>query len=243
MSSTSTTWSNQVPPHVRTVSRLAPTTYSARLATDPETYQQAYRLRYESYLASGFIKANGSGLFTDMYDELPNCRTLLIYDNGVPMASVRTCLLTAGSEQRSPASDTYPDDVTRLLEQCSDILPGRGIETTRLVRRPSAENNQGLVFLLYRLAGYLGVRAETQIMFACVRLNHASFYKRLGYTQITEPRPYPNLSCPMQLMACTRQSYDKVCQMFPIIDPQVDTSSELDGLLAGEQVSLRLVRS
>ena len=243
MSSLSTALIDRTPQHVRPVSRLPDATYSARLATDPETFRQAYRLRYESYLASGFIEANNSGLFMDKYDELPNCQTLIIYDNGVPLASVRTCLLTAGSKQISPASDTYPDDVTRLLARCSDLSPGRGIETTRLVRRPSAENNQGLVFLLYRLAGYLGVKADAQILLACVRSNHASFYKRLGYTQITEPRPYPNLSCPMQLMACTRESYDTVRQMFPIIDPQVDISSELDGLLAGEQVPLRLVRS
>lgn len=242
MLSSSSVWSDRTPQHVRTVSRLAPAIYSARLATNDQTYQHAYRLRYESYLASGFIDADQSALFRDKYDDLPNCQTLIIYDDGVPLASVRTCLLTAGSGLRSPASDTYPGEVGRLLDECSGFAPGRGIETTRLVRRPSAENNQGLVFLLYRLAGYIGVKSETQVLFACVRSNHAPFYKRLGYTPVTEPRPYPNLKCPMQLMACTRQSYDRVCQMFPIIDPQADSSHDLDGLLAGEEVSLRLVR-
>lgn len=218
------------------------TPYAARLALDPQTREDAYRLRYESYLTSGFIEPNETELFRDQYDKLPNCQTIVLYDDGVPVASVRTC--TFGSGQRSPAMDAYPQEVSELLSQQSTMgLRGRGIETTRLVRSPAAENNQGLVFLLYRMAGYIGMMAHTQILLACVRRNHVSFYRRLGYTPAAAPRPYPGLNCPMQLMSCTRQRYDEIRSAFPLIDPYAGTSDTLDGFLSGETVPLSLMRT
>jgi hypothetical protein len=138
---------------LRAVVPPRPTQYFARLALDPHTREDAYRLRYDSYLTSGFIEPNETRLFQDLYDELPNCQTTVLYNQGMPVASVRTCTLAFGSRQRSPAMDAYPSEVTELLSQQSTIgVGGRGIETTRLVRSPAAENNQGLVFLLYRLS-------------------------------------------------------------------------------------------
>ncbi len=218
--------------------------YTARVALDPQTRKDAYRLRYESYLAAGYIEPNESGIFQDAYDDLSNCQTLVIYDNGLPAASVRTCTLAHGSGQRSPALDTFPEEVGSLLSQQSAIgIGSRGIETTRLVRSPAAENNQGLVFLLYRMAGYIGMTAHTQILLACVRTNHAPFYKRLGYEPVTEARAYPGLSCKMLLMACTRRRYDEIRRAFPVIDPYAGDPEALDGFLSGEPVSLALTRS
>jgi hypothetical protein len=229
---------------VRPVGPIVDTRYSARLALDPQTKREAYRLRYDSYLASGYIQPNETGLFQDLYDELPNCQTVVIYDDGAPSASVRVCSLAFGSRKRSPASDAFPEEVRKLLNEQTAIGTGaRGIETTRLVRSPSAENNQGLVFLLYRMAGFLGMTAHTHILLACVRRNHAPFYKRLGYEPVTEPRAYPGLSCPMQLMSCTRKRYDEVRSAFPVIDPFAGATDGLDGFLSGESVSLSLVRS
>jgi hypothetical protein len=227
---------------VRAVVPLRHTQYSARLALDDRTKEDAYRLRYASYVASGYVQPNELGLFRDQYDDLPNSQTVVVYDEGRPVASVRTCTLAFGSAQRSPASDTFPNEVRELLSQQASIgIGGRGIETTRLVRSPAAENNQGLVFLLYRMAGYVGMTAHTQVLLACVRRNHAPFYKRLGYTPVTEPRPYPGLNCPMQLMSCTRQRYDEIRSAFPVIDPYAGTTDRLDGFLSGEPVSLALV--
>ncbi|PPQ26892.1 hypothetical protein CCS01_28730 [Rhodopila globiformis] len=179
-----------------------------------------------------------------MYDDLSNCQTIVLYDQHEPVASVRTCFLASGSPQRSPAMDTYPEQVTALLRQQTPTgIGGRGIETTRLVRSPAAENNQGLVFLLYRLAGYVGMMAHTQILLACVRQNHVSFYRRLGYTPATEARSYPGLNCPMLLMSCTRQRYDEIRGAFPLIDPYAGATETLDGFLSGETIPVSLLRS
>jgi hypothetical protein len=127
---------------IRTVVPLIQSQYSARLALDHRTKQDAFRLRYDSYMASDYIEPNAARLFRDQYDDLPNCQTIVIYDNGVPAASVRTCTLALGSELRSPASDTFAQEVNELLSQQPVTgYGGGGIETTRLVRSPAAENN------------------------------------------------------------------------------------------------------
>src|ERR1700688_1281710 len=128
-------------PQLRAVGSPRQTQYLARLALDRQTKEDAYRIRYDSYLASGFIEPNEPRLFQDHYDDLANCQTIVLYDQGVPLASVRTCTLASGSGQRSPAMDVYPKEVSALLSQRSTIgVGGRGIETTRLVRSPAAEN-------------------------------------------------------------------------------------------------------
>ncbi len=215
--------------------------YEARLACDVVTRRDVYSLRYRSYVAAGHIEPNETGLFSDSYDEMPNCKSVVIYQDGVAAASVRTCTLAYGSSARSPAADTFPEKVQELLSGSTGIGHGqRGIETTRLVRSPEAENNQGLVFLLYRMAGYIGMMNHTQVLFACVRQNHVPFYRRLGYAPVTEPRSYPGLICPMQLLVCTRERYDEIRQSFSVIDPYAGTTGSLDGFFAGEPVSLRL---
>jgi hypothetical protein len=217
--------------------------YTARLALDAETRLDAYRLRYDAYLSQGFIAPNVTGMFVDEYDGLPNTLTMVIYLEDRPVGSVRTCSLSLGSGQRSAAVDVYPDAVVRLLRENRN--PGfgqRGLEVNRMVRSPACENNQGLVFLLYRMAGYIAMTTHTQIIFACVRINHVPLYRRLGYQEAAEPRSYPGLSCPMQLLYCTRETYDDIRAAYPVIDPYTRATGSLDGFLAGEPVCLSASR-
>ncbi|MCI0757144.1 N-acyl amino acid synthase FeeM domain-containing protein [Teichococcus vastitatis] len=217
--------------------------YHARLATTDGVRSDAYRIRYRSYFASGYIQPNSSGFFSDRYDDMPNAKTVVIYDGNQAVASVRVCLLSRDTDDTSPASDTFPDEVAALLNlDASDSFSGRAIEVNRLVRAPEAENNQGLVFLLYRMAGYISLCAHTQIYLACVRTNHAPFYRRLGYDAASAPRPYPGLSCNMQLMASDRVRYDKVRNAVPMMDPLTAATENLEGFFAGEPVTLKLTR-
>lgn len=217
--------------------------YTARLAVSEAVQHDAYRLRYRSYLAGGFITENETGVFRDRYDDLPNADTVVLYDGAAPVASVRVCRLERGTDYGAPSLDTFPDEVNALLAaNPNDAFASRAIEVTRLVRSPEAENNQGLVFLLYRIAGYIALCHHTQIFLACVRSNHAPFYKRLGYTAASEPRPYPGLSCNMLLMASDRQRYDQVRAKVPMMDPLAGTTHNLEGFYAGEAVRLDLLR-
>lgn len=216
-------------------------TYTARLAVDPSVQEDAYRLRYRSYVAGGYIPENPDGRFRDEYDDLENSDTIVIYDGETPVASIRLCRLQAGTNYTSPAMETFPDEVNALLHaNPNDAFAGRGIEVTRLVRSPEAENNQGLVFLLYRIAGYIALCDHTQVYFACVRTNHKAFYRRLGYTAASEPRPYPGLNCDMLLMASDREKYDRLRATVPMVDPLAGTTYNLEGFYEGEAVRLDL---
>lgn len=232
------------PPQHRVVpgSSARGATYTARLATSAPVLEDAFRLRYRSYLAGGFIQANPSETFRDHYDDLPNADTVVLYDDGAPVASVRVCRLQRGTDYTSPGMTAFPEEVAALLNaDPDDGFAGRAIEVTRLVRSPEAENNQGLVFLLYRLAGWIALCHHTQIFLACVRANHAPFYRRLGYSAASELRPYPGLSCPMLLMSSDRQRYDGVRAKVPMMDPLTHATRNLEGFFAGESVGLSLL--
>lgn len=224
---------------VRSATRSA--TYIARLATGEEVRRDAYRLRYRSYTSGGHIQPNATGLFKDAYDDMPNASTIVIYDCDVPVASVRTCTLAWGTDLTSPARDAFREEVDALLSRdVGNPFAGRGIEVTRLVRSPEAENNQGLVFLLYRMAGYIALCAHSQVHLACVRSNHTPFYRRLRYEAASELRAYPGLTCEMRLMASDRERYDLVRQAVPAMDPLGGTTGNLDGFFKGEPVTLSL---
>lgn len=233
-----------IPPAIQaaTLPRRSNQEYFAKLALDERTARDVYILRYNSYLQSGHIDPNDTKLFKDQYDSLPNCKSIVIYSGTRAVASVRTCALKYGAGLSSPAMTAYPEEVNNLLSPRAKVgTGGKALEITRLVRSPEAANNQGLVFLLYRLAGYIGIMDGTAVILACVRRNHTPFYKRIGYQEVTEPRPYPGLKCPMQLLACSRATYETVRAASPVLDPFSGRNDKLDSFLAGGTVSLTLL--
>jgi hypothetical protein len=216
--------------------------YVVRRALDPQTRRDAYALRHASYLASGYIDARRNGLFSDRYDLLPSSHTIAVYQDERAVAAVRVCFLSSGNLDTAPAGTTFPDEVGNLLA----ALPRRrgkpqAAEITRLVRSPSAENNQGLVFLLLRVAGYLALQEDVPLLMSCVRQNHVPFYRRIGCNTASGLRPYPGLKCAMQLLACPRENYDEACATFPIMDPFAGPADAFDGFMAGSSVVMPLI--
>ncbi|MBS9721223.1 hypothetical protein JYU29_11045 [Tianweitania sp. BSSL-BM11] len=229
---------NQPERKVRTSAR--PGSYIGRLATTDDVRRDAYRIRYRSYVAGGYIQPNATGLFSDSFDDMPNARTIVLYDRDLPVASVRTCTLTRGTDLTSPARETFGEEVDALLAKKNDGFAGRGIETNRLVRNPEAENNQGLVFLLFRMAAYVAICTHSQVHFACARPNHAPFYKRMGYEPASGLRPYPGLTCQMRLLESDRERLDRVRRTFPVIDPLGGSTGNLAGFFKGEPFTVSL---
>jgi len=215
--------------------------YTARLARDDATRQDAYSLRYLCYLDGGFIAPNKQKSFSDKFDGLSNTETVVVYQGDEPIASVRVCFLSLSSSSPAPARDTFPDEVEALL------LPYRrsdrgmeAVETTRLVTSPRFANDQGLVFLLYRLAGLLGIQRDVRILLSCVRHNHVPFYRRLRYTAVAGPKRYPGLTCPMHLLACSRGDYNAVRGRFPLMDPEAFPLDDVSGFFAGHSMTTQI---
>ena len=215
--------------------------YTARIASDEATRRDVYSLRYSSYLDGGFIAPNKEGLFSDKFDGQPNTQTVAVYQGDEPVASVRVCFLSLFHPTPAPVRDTFPDQLDALLSQCRRSAQGmEAVEITRLVRSPRFANDQGLVFVLYRLAGLLGIQRDVRMILSCVRQNHVAFYRRLRYSEIAGPRSYPGLRCPMHLLACTREDYDAVRGRFPLMDPDAFPEDDVPGFLAGQPMTTRI---
>jgi hypothetical protein len=215
-------------------------TYSAVVATEETSYRDVFSLRHASYLDSGFIDPQPGALFSDAFDHLPNSSTIIVYEESRPVASVRVCFLSS-QDRNAPVAHAFPAEVEAIL---SETAPGRaGItaaEITRLVRSPDSANNQGLVFLLYRLAGHLVLRADVQMILSSVRRNHMPFYRRLGFIHVAGPSAYPGLSCPMSLMKCPRSEYDQARNAFPLMNPEAAPPGAFDGFATGTAIAMPL---
>ena len=207
--------------------------YTVSVALDKCALVDAFRVRYESYLNSGFIEPNPDQLFYDRFDGRSNTTTILIREGKKPVASVRVCFMSR-SMPDAPAHHAFPSEVEAILSEAP--RSGRTYdvaEITRLVRSPDCADNQGLVFLLYRIAAFFILKHDVHAVLSSVRQNHVAFYSRLGFKPVAGPRPYPGLNCPMHLIQCPRAAYDQVRTAFPRIDPDAAPPGTFDGLLDG----------
>ncbi len=215
-------------------------TYTAVVALDDAARRDAFALRHTSYLDSGFIEPRPGSLFRDEFDDLDNAATIVVYDDGRAVASVRVCFMSR-TLRDAPAHHAFPDEVDAIL---SDVPRSRkGVELaeiTRLVRSPDTANNQGLVFLLYRLAGDLVLKNDVQVILSSVRRNHMPFYHRIGFMDVVGPKAYPGLNCPMHLLKCSRAEYDRVRAAFPLMNPAATPQGTFDGFESGRTIAMPL---
>ena len=217
--------------------------YTARLTVDAATKREAYALRYRSYYSQGHTAYSETGLLMDEFDELATTRTVVVYDDGKAVGSIRTCLLRRGTETMSPCRRAYPREMDALLEAVGPERQGfDGVEVNRMVRAPEAADDQGLVFMLYRLAGYLALTCDFRVLVTCVRQHHVPFYKRLMFEQAGDAKVYPGLTCPMVLLKISRSRYDEMRQGFRLMDPDAGQAGILNGLANGDFVIPHIVR-
>jgi hypothetical protein len=216
---------------------------SARLAIDRKTRGQVFALRHTSYLAGGYIEPRPHGQFSDPFDDAPNCTSLLVLKHDVPVASVRLCTLDFDPAKRGwdniPGLHVFEDEILKLVKPGADGGTNlRATEINRLVRHPDHVHDYELVFVLFRFVSYLVLRQQFEMTLSCVRRNHISFYKRLGFEVSAGPRAYPELKFSTNLMVCPRTNYDMLRQRYPILDHSAVQSGCYDGLFHGETVNV-----
>ena len=212
------------------------------------------QLRYRGYLSAGLIDSNPSGLFEDEFDNLPNSVSILLFQGGSPIASMRTCFLAQDGTLAASSRKTFGSEIDHYL----GTIPARGattddpaaapqgftgIEWSWLVRSPEAANNQGVVFLLYRLADYLAVQNNSLVAFACMRENAAGFHSRLGFKPVSVPRPYPGVKCRMQLLVRPGPAAASAVRQSPLTSATAAPSQSYAGLLAGELIPISLLQN
>jgi hypothetical protein len=215
---------------------------TARLALDAQTKEDAYRVRYNSYLGGGFIDPRPDGMFSDADDLLPNSRCVVVYKHGEPVASVRVCTLNpdlglAGWND-IPAKRIFPEAILRMQES---LPPGATFsELNRLVRHPDYANDFELVFVLFRFATYLMARDEIRCskILSCVRRNHTTFYKRLHFEYVDGPRRYAGVKFETNLMAGDHTRYGQMLSAMPFIDTLAQGEAAYAGFMQGAPVNV-----
>jgi hypothetical protein len=222
--------------------RTALSHLKARIAADPQTRADAFSLRHASYAAGGYIEPRPGGMFSDPYDDKPNCQSLVIYKDSRPVASVRFCVLDTDPARQGwddiPAAQVFREEVHALLAQAPAAKPAKATEINRLVRHPDFATDYGLVFVLLRFVSFMVIHEKADLMLSCVRRNHIPFYRRMDFVCIAGPRAYPELKFSTNLMACPQARYGTALSQYDVFNPRAAETGCYDGLFRGETVDV-----
>lgn len=186
-----------------------------KVVTDSDDHEALYRLRYTCYRAERSIAPNDSGMMSDAFDETANCVHVAIEMEDRMLAAVRLHLVSELSHV-SPTLEVFPE-VLDMLEGDQTVL-----DPTRFVIDPSARKQRlPLHFLALRIPFLATIFYDIDLALAPVRAEHVPFYRRyLGYEPVLEPRSYPGLRKPIQLLtANVREQRDAVLARTPVFGP------------------------
>ncbi len=210
---------------------------TARLALDERTRRDAYRLRHLCYHANGHIDARDDGEFSDRFDRVGANRTVVIYEGERPIASVRVCCADPSSTDPAttdlPLAQVFPDEIATLRRTAPKIL-----ELNRLVRHPDYAHNQGLVFILFRMADFLIRSHDPDMVASCVRTNHVGFYKRMRFEYVAGPKLYTGLNFTTNLLVCRKSVSDEVRRSVPVLQIDQQAGQRYRGMLDGQAIAV-----
>ena len=213
----------------------SPRGFYARAAIDPHTRRDAFRLRHICYHSKGYIDARPDGEFSDPHDMVASNTTIVIYEDGKPLGSVRVCSADKGAAQpearQLPLAHSFPEDLDRLLSD-----DARALEINRLVCHPAHAQSQGLVFMLMRMSVFLIQKHDPDFVISCVRSNHVGFYKRLRFEHVAGPRPYAGLKFTTNFLACGREKFGMLRRVVPALRINAAETEVYAGMMRGEAV-------
>ncbi|WP_439574291.1 N-acyl amino acid synthase FeeM domain-containing protein [Phreatobacter sp.] len=167
-----------------------------RLAVTKQDKQAIYRLRYACYLREGAIRRNKSELFHDRFDRAPNVWIFGVYLGDVLASSIRVHVATPDVPV-SPGLSIFGDILNSRIDRGETIVdPTRFVVDPDLSRRYPA-----LAYATVRLGMLASEYFDADYALATVRREHRAFYRRLLCMEpVAEPRRYPSLKEPINLM-------------------------------------------
>ncbi|APE42373.1 GNAT family N-acetyltransferase [Sulfitobacter alexandrii] len=189
-----------------------------RVATESDDLENIYRLRYACYRAEQSISENERGLMTDPFDDTANCVHVAVEMEDKIIAALRLHLVSRLS-LASPTLQVFPE-LQGYVDKGQTIL-----DPTRFVIAPSARKKRvPLHFLALRIPFLAAMFYHIDVALAPVRAEHTAFYQRyLGYEKAFEPRDYPRLNKPIQLLTVNfREQSAAVLKRTPVFGPMED---------------------
>ena len=208
--------------------------FTAQLCCSEESKQIAYALRYESYLHAGVIQVNKDGCFFDDYDQQTNTRTHLIWHEGVPVASVRSCIWSEKyAFQPVESIENFRSAVKKKIGLEQNIL-----ESSRYVIAPGFNRRKSLFaqLLMFRIQDLSSVHDDCENIVTSVRQRHATFYHRmLAFDQISEAVQHDFIDAEIVLLRTFQKESRAVITQkgMPVCTPEeVDRYAELASQLS-----------
>ena len=162
-----------------------------------------FKLRYIAYRNVEAIPENAEAEFKDKYDSTGNSTTCLIYEENMPVASLRACIYD--KEQlfmEIPAFEAYRDEIEREIGFDKKI-----IESNRFVIDPEKVDSKQLFKIPFRFIILNALKFNCDYILTAVRPKHIPIYKRFfGLEPISTPKRYPGINVEMVIMAgdCAR---------------------------------------
>ncbi len=149
--------------------------YTFEVCNSEESKQTAYELRYRSYLKEYPGLSSEDELIQDEYDDRPNVRTHLIWNDGMPVATVRGCIWSDEYDWEMPESVTY-----FKRELVNSIGQVRLLESNRYAVAPEFQGRQSLFaqLLCFRIHALNSALHKCTHIITSVVESHAPFYKR-----------------------------------------------------------------
>lgn len=163
--------------------------FTVEICRDRKSLNAAFHLRYRAYLEVDAIPANEEELLYDDFDFLPNSFVHLVWYEGQPVATIRSCIFSDQYNWLSTEGINYfPKDTQNQLGNQTRIL-----ESNRFAVDPDFQGRRSLFaqLLLFRVHGLNSFAHNLTHIITAVRSNHISFYKRfLGMEQISSTMKY-----------------------------------------------------
>jgi len=180
--------------------------FSAQLCSDKKSLRAAFDLRYRAYKSSGdsVLMDETSQLFFDGSDFAPNTRIFLIWYEGQPVASVRSCIRSPKYNWAEIESEKY------CMEHIAENFGADGVllESGRYVVDPEFKGRKSIYaqILLFKAHAIASLTDDCTHIVTMVRPRHIPFYERmLGFSQISPLITPPNFDFEIALLSSPRQ--------------------------------------
>ena len=174
--------------------------FSAQLCCSTESLAIAQQLRYQAYVEAGLIPENDKQALSDAFDTQQNTRTHLIWQHGVPIATVRSNIWSADYNWETTEGITsFWQDVHRKIGLEKTI-----IESNRFATAPQLSGRDSLraQIFLFRVQDLNAQYEQCDHVITAVRKKHLPFYQRmLAFCPISEEKYYPWLEEDVVLLA------------------------------------------
>ncbi|MBA4386576.1 MAG: hypothetical protein C0404_01265 [Verrucomicrobia bacterium] len=159
--------------------------YEVRLANTLEERKRAWRMVFRRYLAEGYAKTDGDGLWCGLYDALPQTTTVLVTRNGADIATVS---LVFDSDYGLPADTLYGDELDKMRRNGRRLCEISSLASEETDRKAAVEVLNHMFKIIYLLACRL---ADATDFIITVNPHHVVYYERkMLFQRIGEVRSY-----------------------------------------------------